>query len=271
MTDRRGEERRRDRPVPVLAGDPDQPVEEGEERCQRRDLQQVHEALLALEHIPGRVDDLARDRDPDDDPRPPRYQTTFASSASSATRRAGAWSARCLLAAGQLSGRSARGSRRPQLVQDDAVLRRDLPDPSGVPSTARRSGSGDARPKAGRREQVTQAFGSAGVRTRTASAPRAVSSSRSRARRDALLDDRDVVHRLRDLGEHVARDEDRAPLRAERPEQVAQPADPLRIETVRRFVEDENVWIAEERTGKLSRCRIPKEYVSPCCAPTARA
>ena len=65
----------------------------------------------------------------------------------------------------------------------------------------------------------------------------------------AVRDDHDLVDGLRDLGEHMAGDEDGAALRRERPDQVAQPADALRVEPVRRLVEDERLRIAEERGG----------------------
>ena len=57
----------------------------------------------------------------------------------------------------------------------------------------------------------------------------------------AAMDDHDLVDGLRDLGEHVARDEDRPALARERAEEVAQPADALRIEAVRRLVEHEHL------------------------------
>ena len=64
------------------------------------------------------------------------------------------------------------------------------------------------------------------------------------------LDDHDLVHRLGDLREHVARDQDRAALRGESAQEVAQPADPLRIETVRGLVEDQHLGIAEQPGGQ---------------------
>ena len=63
----------------------------------------------------------------------------------------------------------------------------------------------------------------------------------------APVDDHDLVDGLRDLGEDVARDEHRAALGRERAEEVAEPADPLRVEPVRRLVEDEHLRVAEER------------------------
>ena len=61
------------------------------------------------------------------------------------------------------------------------------------------------------------------------------------------MDDHDLVDRLGDLREHVARDQNRSALARERSEEVAKPTDPLGIEAVRRLVEDEDLGIAEER------------------------
>ena len=59
-------------------------------------------------------------------------------------------------------------------------------------------------------------------------------------------DDQHLVDRLRDLGENVARDEHGASLRRERAQEVAQPAHPLGIETVRRLIQDQQLRIAEQ-------------------------
>ena len=55
----------------------------------------------------------------------------------------------------------------------------------------------------------------AGVRTHCGGGARRELLERGVRDQAAFLDDGDVVHCLRDLGEHVARDEDRAPLRAQ--------------------------------------------------------
>ena len=65
--------------------------------------------------------------------------------------------------------------------------------------------------------------------------------------RAAAVDDHDVVGGLRDLGQHVAGDEDRAAFGGERAQEVAQPADALRVEAVRRLVEHEHARVAEQR------------------------
>ena len=63
----------------------------------------------------------------------------------------------------------------------------------------------------------------------------------------SAVDDHDLVRELRDLREDMARDEDRAAARRERAQEVAQPADPLRVEPVRRLVEHEQLRQAEQR------------------------
>ena len=64
------------------------------------------------------------------------------------------------------------------------------------------------------------------------------------------MDDDDVVDGLRDLGEHVARDEDGAPLGRHAAQEVAQPADALRVEAVGGLVEDQHARVAEQRRGE---------------------
>ena len=63
----------------------------------------------------------------------------------------------------------------------------------------------------------------------------------------AVVDDQHLVDRLRDLGEHVAGDEHRAPPRGERAQEVAQPAHALRVEAVGGLVEDQQLRVAEQR------------------------
>jgi hypothetical protein len=74
----------------------------------------------------------------------------------------------------------------------------------------------------------------------------------------AAVDDHDLVDGLRHLGEHVARDQDRPALARERPEEVAEPADALRVEAVRRLVQDEHLGIAEERGGQAEALPHPQ-------------
>ena len=56
----------------------------------------------------------------------------------------------------------------------------------------------------------------------------------------ASVDDDRLVRELRHLGEHVARDQDCVALAREAPQQVAEPPDPLRVQAVRRLVEDQD-------------------------------
>ena len=144
--------------------------------------------------------------------------------------------------------------RRPldvELVQDDAVRRCDLADPLGRQPD-------DERAVARRRDRRALAARAARAAARLRACERASRPPRRRAPRPivpcsdepAAVDDHDVVDGLRHLGEHVARDEDRASLGRERAEEVAQPADALRVEPVRRLVEDEHLGIAEQRGGE---------------------
>ena len=81
----------------------------------------------------------------------------------------------------------------------------------------------------------------------------------------ALGDDHDVVGELRHLGENVARDEHRAPLARERAEEVAQPADALRIEPVRRLVEHEHLR-APRAARRRARGAASSRASNPSCA-----
>ena len=63
----------------------------------------------------------------------------------------------------------------------------------------------------------------------------------------AAGDDDHVVDRLGDLGQDVAGEQDRAPLRSEGAQEVAQPADAFGVEPVRGLVEDEDPRVADQR------------------------
>ncbi len=60
-------------------------------------------------------------------------------------------------------------------------------------------------------------------------------------------DDEHVVDGLRDLGEHVAGDEHRAPARGLLAHHAAHPGDARRVEAVGRLVEDQHLGVAEQR------------------------
>ena len=64
------------------------------------------------------------------------------------------------------------------------------------------------------------------------------------------MDDHDLVDGLRNLREHVTRDQDRPPLARERAEEIAEPADALRIEAVCGLIEHEHLGIAQESRGE---------------------
>ena len=86
------------------------------------------------------------------------------------------------------------------------------------------------------------------------------------------MDDHDVVDGLGDLREHVARDKDRPPLARERAQEVAEPADSLRVEAVGGLVEDEHLGIAEQRRCEAEALAHPERValhapparLSPC-------
>ena len=65
------------------------------------------------------------------------------------------------------------------------------------------------------------------------------------------VNDDHLVDGLRDLGEHVAGDQNRAPLAGQRPQEVAQPADALRIEAIGRLIQDQRLRVAEEGGGEI--------------------
>jgi hypothetical protein len=71
------------------------------------------------------------------------------------------------------------------------------------------------------------------------------------------MDDDHVVDGLLDLGEHVAGDEHRAALRGSAAQDVAQPANALRVQAVRGLVEDEHLGIAQERGGEAQALAHP--------------
>ena len=66
----------------------------------------------------------------------------------------------------------------------------------------------------------------------------------------AAVDDQHLVDGLRDLCEHVARDEHGPLPGGERAQEVAQPAHAFRVEPVCRLVEDQQLGVAEQRGGE---------------------
>ena len=66
----------------------------------------------------------------------------------------------------------------------------------------------------------------------------------------AAVEDQDFVDGLGDLGQHVAGEQDGAPLGGEAAQQVAQPADAGRIQAVGRLVKDEHPRVAQQRRGQ---------------------
>ena len=68
--------------------------------------------------------------------------------------------------------------------------------------------------------------------------------------------------------EDVAGEEDRPPLGGERAKQLAEPADALRVEPVRRLVEDEHLRVAEQRAGQAEPLAHAERV--PADAPSGR-
>ena len=88
-----------------------------------------------------------------------------------------------------------------------------------------------------------------GAHPRVPPSPREL-GDRAGAHQPPAVDDQDVVGGLLDLGEHVAGDEHGAPLGGQRAQEVAQPADALRVQAVGRLVEHEHRRVAEQRGGE---------------------
>ena len=61
-----------------------------------------------------------------------------------------------------------------------------------------------------------------------------------------MVDDHHVVHGLRDLGEHVAGQQDRTTLSGQLAQERAQPADALRVQPVGGLVQDEDLRVAHQ-------------------------
>jgi hypothetical protein len=66
----------------------------------------------------------------------------------------------------------------------------------------------------------------------------------------AGIDHHDLVDRLRDLGEHVAGEQDSTALRGERTQEVTQPAHALRVQAVRRLVQNQDLGVTDQGTGE---------------------
>jgi hypothetical protein len=62
--------------------------------------------------------------------------------------------------------------------------------------------------------------------------------------------DDDIVNGLLDLGEHVARDEDRLALRREVAQELAQPTDPFGVQAVGRLVEQQDLRVTQQGCGE---------------------
>jgi hypothetical protein len=76
-----------------------------------------------------------------------------------------------------------------------------------------------------------------------------------------------LIDRLRDLRQHVARDQHRAPPGGERAQEVAQPAHALGIEAVGRLVQDQQLGVAQQRRRKaqpLAHAQRVALHAAPC-------
>ncbi len=138
-----------------------------------------------------------------------------------------------------------------ELVQDDALRGGDLPHPGGCRVRNREQVA------LGRRdldacllERGTKLLGLRAPHPDAAGRPRHQFGGRRLLDELAAVDDHDLVDDLLELGEDVAGEEDRPPLRGQRAKELAEPADPLRVEPVRRLVENEHLRVAEQRAGE---------------------
>ena len=66
----------------------------------------------------------------------------------------------------------------------------------------------------------------------------------------AIVDDQRRLDGLRDLGEHVARDQDRAPAGGEVVQEPSQPGDAGWVEPVRGLIEHDQLGVAEQGGGE---------------------
>lgn len=78
----------------------------------------------------------------------------------------------------------------------------------------------------------------------------------------APVDDHDVIHGLRGFGEHVAGHENGSTLLGEPPQEPAHPVVARGVEPVRRLIEDEQQWVAEQRAREPESLPHP-ERVRP--------
>jgi hypothetical protein len=134
-------------------------------------------------------------------------------------------------------------------VEDDPAGRGDLADALARHHDLEPVIAGDRRVDPLPREQRAQLAGLRRPHPRTPRSPRPRGEPRDRLVRDepAAVDDHDVVCELLHLAEDMAGDEDRPAGGRERPQEIAEPTDPLRVETVRGLVEDEEPRSPEQR------------------------
>ena len=91
-------------------------------------------------------------------------------------------------------------------------------------------------------------------------------------RQPAAVENQDLVDGLGNLGQHVAGEQDGAPLAGEPAQQVAQPADAGRVQAVGRLVEDEDGRVAEQRTGeRQALTHAERERARPAVGRLAQA
>ena len=82
-----------------------------------------------------------------------------------------------------------------------------------------------------------------------------------------MRDDHDVVDRLCDLGQNMARDQHRSAGIGERAQVLTQPVDTFRVEPVGGFVQDQHLGLAEERAGQAEPlAHAEREALDPAVA-----
>ena len=79
-----------------------------------------------------------------------------------------------------------------------------------------------------------------------------------------MNEDKNMVGDLLDLGECVAGHQHRAALSGQSAQVRPQPPHPRRVESIRRFIEDEDVGVAEHRRGESQPLAHPQgEFADP--------
>ena len=130
-------------------------------------------------------------------------------------------------------------------MQDDAVRRRELAYSRGRRGDAELAVTHRLRVDSGLVQERREPRGVRAAHDRGARRHRLHLAHRGLTDEPAFVDDHHVVDRLGDLGEEMARDEHGSALAREHAQEVAKPANALRIEPVCRLVENERLRVPQ--------------------------